>query len=210
MAPRLAPPSDEDDEDEAKAGTGACDNYRLDVTAANFGDCKCGFPKIAHVVGRGASARPGMGIGKAKPAVSANAAATVKVPAKKPAVASPAPIPAVTPAVTAAATTAAATEAAEEREIAELRAELDSLAAEKASLQVRERAAREAVAALKAEEVMAVKRRAALEAEATDLHKEIDGLEILAQDEARRSSRSLLQRLSSMGSSGKLLVAGGV
>ena len=27
---------------------GACDNYRVDVAAARFGDCKCGFPKADH------------------------------------------------------------------------------------------------------------------------------------------------------------------
>ena len=25
-----------------------CDNYRVDMAAANFGDCKCGFPKKDH------------------------------------------------------------------------------------------------------------------------------------------------------------------
>ena len=28
--------------------TPACDNYRVDVTAATFGNCKCGYPKAAH------------------------------------------------------------------------------------------------------------------------------------------------------------------
>ena len=28
----------------------ACDDYRVDVTAAVFGACKCGFPKSAHAV----------------------------------------------------------------------------------------------------------------------------------------------------------------
>ena len=27
---------------------GACDEYRVDMTASRFGDCKCGFPKSAH------------------------------------------------------------------------------------------------------------------------------------------------------------------
>ena len=26
----------------------ACDDYRLDMSAAIFGACKCGFPKAAH------------------------------------------------------------------------------------------------------------------------------------------------------------------
>ena len=31
------------------APSGACDEYRVDVAAAKFGDCKCGHPKAAHV-----------------------------------------------------------------------------------------------------------------------------------------------------------------
>ena len=27
-----------------------CDNYRIDMTHATFGTCKCGFPKSAHKV----------------------------------------------------------------------------------------------------------------------------------------------------------------
>ena len=33
---------------ETAEGSGACDNYRVDMTAARFGDCKCGWPKAAH------------------------------------------------------------------------------------------------------------------------------------------------------------------
>mmetsp|Transcript_6643 Transcript_6643/g.8660 ORF Transcript_6643/g.8660 Transcript_6643/m.8660 type:complete len:250 (-) Transcript_6643:222-971(-) len=29
-------------------GSSPCNNYRVDVSAANFGDCLCGFPKDAH------------------------------------------------------------------------------------------------------------------------------------------------------------------
>ena len=29
---------------------GVCDNYRIDMTHATFGTCKCGFPKSAHKV----------------------------------------------------------------------------------------------------------------------------------------------------------------
>lgn len=36
--------SDDDDDD------GACDNYRVDMTHATFGTCKCGKPKMAHTV----------------------------------------------------------------------------------------------------------------------------------------------------------------
>lgn len=28
----------------------ACDNYRIDMTAAAFGQCKCGAPKSEHVM----------------------------------------------------------------------------------------------------------------------------------------------------------------
>ena len=36
--------SDDDDDDDVQA----CDNYRVDLQAKNFGDCKCGFPKFSH------------------------------------------------------------------------------------------------------------------------------------------------------------------
>mmetsp|Transcript_7352 Transcript_7352/g.9321 ORF Transcript_7352/g.9321 Transcript_7352/m.9321 type:complete len:233 (-) Transcript_7352:624-1322(-) len=39
-------------------GSKACDNYRVDTAAENFGDCLCGFPKGAHVEkGENAGAR---------------------------------------------------------------------------------------------------------------------------------------------------------
>jgi hypothetical protein len=41
----VAPP--QPDVDEPAAG-GACNEYRVDLAGANFGDCKCGFPKSAH------------------------------------------------------------------------------------------------------------------------------------------------------------------
>jgi len=34
----------------------ACDNFRLDLAGKSFGDCQCGFPKIAHGVLKFASA----------------------------------------------------------------------------------------------------------------------------------------------------------
>ena len=39
------PPAKDDDE---KAASGACERYQLDMAAARFGDCICGFPKAAH------------------------------------------------------------------------------------------------------------------------------------------------------------------
>ena len=38
--------SDSSSDDEG----GVCDNYRIDMTHATFGTCKCGFPKSAHKV----------------------------------------------------------------------------------------------------------------------------------------------------------------
>ena len=38
--------SDSSSDDEG----GVCDNYRVDMTHATFGTCKCGFPKSAHKV----------------------------------------------------------------------------------------------------------------------------------------------------------------
>ena len=32
------------------SGDGACSNYRVDMAAAAFGQCKCGHPKAAHAV----------------------------------------------------------------------------------------------------------------------------------------------------------------
>ena len=34
--------------EEEAAEEGACDNYRVDIIAATFGTCRCGFPKAAH------------------------------------------------------------------------------------------------------------------------------------------------------------------
>ena len=44
--------ADDDDEWPKKAGgpfSGGCDDYRVDTSAANFGDCKCGFPQSALI-----------------------------------------------------------------------------------------------------------------------------------------------------------------
>ena len=35
-------------EEEVVEEGGACDNYRVDIIAATFGTCRCGFPKAAH------------------------------------------------------------------------------------------------------------------------------------------------------------------
>ena len=35
-------------EEEAAEEGGACDNYHVDIIAATFGTCRCGFPKAAH------------------------------------------------------------------------------------------------------------------------------------------------------------------
>lgn len=43
----------------------ACDNYRLDMAAARFGDCKCGRPKSEHKVTNTGGARPKPGSGGA-------------------------------------------------------------------------------------------------------------------------------------------------
>ena len=32
-------------------GDAPCSNYRINMAAANFGECMCGFPKAAHTVG---------------------------------------------------------------------------------------------------------------------------------------------------------------
>jgi hypothetical protein len=43
--------ADDDDDDGPKRASGAvsggCDDYRVDTSAANFGDCKCGSPQSA-------------------------------------------------------------------------------------------------------------------------------------------------------------------
>ena len=44
-----AAPAAEPDDD-AVAGTGVCDQYRIDLAAASFGQCLCGFPRSAHGV----------------------------------------------------------------------------------------------------------------------------------------------------------------
>ena len=45
----------------------ACDNYRIDMAATRFGDCKCGFPKAAHTITTSAApARPSGGSGRVK------------------------------------------------------------------------------------------------------------------------------------------------
>ena len=44
-APRSLPMSDSSDDDED-----VCENYRIDMTHATFGTCKCGKPKSAHTV----------------------------------------------------------------------------------------------------------------------------------------------------------------
>ena len=36
--------------DDAVAGTGVCDQYRIDLAAPSFGQCLCGFPRSAHGV----------------------------------------------------------------------------------------------------------------------------------------------------------------
>ena len=43
------------------ANAGACDNYRVNMQAANFGECVCGFPKSAHslLATRKGAERPG-------------------------------------------------------------------------------------------------------------------------------------------------------
>ena len=41
-----------------EAAATACGNYRLDMTAAHFGDCKCGFSKAAHRMDRAPSFGP--------------------------------------------------------------------------------------------------------------------------------------------------------
>ena len=85
---------------ESTADGAACDDYRIDVTAATFGTCKCGRPKADHrnVQGR----RPSGGIAGRSPGGS-TAPWTRKTP-------SPAPIlmPAVSPAPTPASVTAPA------------------------------------------------------------------------------------------------------
>ena len=48
LAARLAAQKAKAGGDSEKSSGGACDNYRVDMAAANFGDCKCGFPKAAH------------------------------------------------------------------------------------------------------------------------------------------------------------------
>ena len=44
-----AAPAAEPDDD-AVAGTGVCDQYRIDLAAPSFGQCLCGFPRSAHGV----------------------------------------------------------------------------------------------------------------------------------------------------------------
>ena len=59
---------------------GACDNYELDMTAARFGDCKCGFPKRDHV-----------GKPSVTAAISGRSSAHVTLPAPSPQPSAPAP-----------------------------------------------------------------------------------------------------------------------
>ena len=47
-APPPPKPAPAQQEEEPPAGPKACDDYRVDMAAARFGDCKCGFPKADH------------------------------------------------------------------------------------------------------------------------------------------------------------------
>ena len=79
---------DSDDEEESKA----CDNYRVDMTASNFGDCVCGQPKAEHKAG---AARPRQGsVKQFMPTAAPAPAAAPTPPPPKPA---PAPAPAPPP-----------------------------------------------------------------------------------------------------------------
>ena len=53
VPPPPQPALQEDEEDEEPQ---ACQSYALDMSAATFGQCKCGFPKLAHT--QAAPARP--------------------------------------------------------------------------------------------------------------------------------------------------------
>ena len=76
------------------ADEGACDNYQIDMTAASFGQCKCGFPKAAH---KGGPVRPATAVqrpleaapaSRGQPPKPTTAASPSATPEKPPAVAS--------------------------------------------------------------------------------------------------------------------------
>ena len=106
-----------------------CENYKVDMAAANFGDCKCGFPKKDHVPSAFASrgAKPaGQMAAVTRPQTapadaSAQAAAMAKEAAEK------------AVAEKAAAEKAAAEKAAAEKAVAEGKAAAEKAAADKAS-----------------------------------------------------------------------------
>ena len=124
--------------DEEDSG-GACDNYRIDLTAAEFGTCKCGFPKAAHKSGGGAP-RSKVKVPAAKAAEPpAEKSAADKVAAGKAA------------AEKAAASKAAADKAAADKAAAEKKA-AEKAAAEKAAKAAAEKAAAAMAAAEKAAE----------------------------------------------------------
>jgi hypothetical protein len=39
----------------------ACNDYQIDMTAAAFGQCKCGYPKSAHSLTQGLRKKSGSG-----------------------------------------------------------------------------------------------------------------------------------------------------
>ena len=72
----------------------ACSDYRVDVTATRFGDCKCGWPKAAHAAGT-VKASPKAGVAFQKSAFTPKpAGGDVFVPMPKiPGMAAPPPVP---------------------------------------------------------------------------------------------------------------------
>lgn len=171
LRPQPAADSDDGDDDEA-AGTGACKDYRLDMKAARFGDCVCGFPKADHKNltrgpgGRAVASRTPP-FGAAKPPVDA-----------KPKVAD-----AEAKAKAAAEAEASAVFGAEEWvEASRLEAELAELLAEKHRLEERKGAVEADVARLQKEQILAEPerqaRRKALESEMAALHAAVELLTV--------------------------------
>ena len=63
------PPTTQEEDNGERTPTGACDNYQIDMTAATFGACKCGFPKAAHCssnLSRGASFKSTLPLGRSR------------------------------------------------------------------------------------------------------------------------------------------------